>query len=307
MALNLDLLATLQAVVRTGSFSRAAQQLYLTQPAVSLRIMQLEQAVGSPILSRGRREGDLRLTAAGERALRLADEISVLLDRFYGEIEAAKDRHETVTIACGPAAEYLLPDVLAAFHSRFPSVLVRLPLTHGRVNSVVLAGEADMGLQAEEFVTSGLAMVPFFHGPLLLVSQSGEPIPDELSAQVSWLRTQPLVTSPLDSYVGRVIMRWASKFDLHLNVALEASTYEGIKEAVMHGFGIAILPEFAIAHELCEGRLNVAAIAGIPPETRFCFVTDETRPLSEVAQAFLDSAVGIIRAPHVSLGRLLSD
>jgi DNA-binding transcriptional LysR family regulator len=198
MALSLELLATLQAVVRTGSFSRAAQQLYLTQPAVSLRIRQLEQAVGSAILSRGRREGDLRLTAGGECALRLADDMSALLERFLREIESAKEHHGTLTIACGPAGEYLLLDILSEYHNRFPGVRVRMPLTHGRVNNAVLAGEADMGLQAEDFVTSGLAITPFSQSPMLLVGQPGESIPAERSAQVRWLRTQPFVTSPHD-------------------------------------------------------------------------------------------------------------
>ena len=248
-------LRALDAIVRSGSFKKAAEELRLTPPAISVQIRQLEAACGLPVFERiGRR---VRLTAAGrtlhehaQRMFALERDAAWALERLRG-LEAGSLR-----IVCSETAAYYLPLVWREFARRYPGIQVQLSLDNSeRVAERVLRLEDDLGVLSLGEDHPDLAAELLVQDPVVAVVPPSHPWARRRSVSVSDFSGQSLVLREVGSATRRLAERRFATQRVRWRLAMEIASNEVIKRAVEMGAGIAILSIVVIAREIRDGTL----------------------------------------------------
>lgn len=294
-------LATFKAVVEGGSFRRAAEKQLISQPAVSQRIRQLEALLGVPVFDRRRGTG-AQLTSSGELLLALAERVLTELECFYADLHAlaVPAREDSVVVASGPSfIKYCLLAVARRFSERYPEVevLLRRSMSPDDVLEEVLEHTADLGIYSGPVPTRKVRSFPLGHDLLLLVAPRNHRITQLAGpARVAELSRTPFALSCEPAHSRQLTEAWARHSDVNLRVKIEVDNLDTLKEAVLQGVALAILPEFAIREELDASTLVPIALPGLPLERRVSVIADTARPLSAAQRAFVDVLARAMRA-----------
>lgn len=283
-------LETLRTIVRYGTFRRAAEEMFLTNPAVSHRVKHLEQALGIELFLRCNSQRGLHLTEAGHRVLRFANEVIGTLGELQYDLQhRAAINRETVTIASRPlASRYVLPRLVMACRDLHPDLRVRnMQCGIEDLNEVVRRGDADFAVHTDSFVDPSLASAPLVRDRVVLVANAKHSFLREDRNEADAVKKYRFVLSPLNTETRQVAEQWASGLGVRLDVVMETSSYDALKEAAIQGVGLAILPETVVLDELADGRLHVASPAGLACDRVICLVHDPGRPLGRAAQVLL--------------------
>ena len=278
---------------RTLSFTRAAEQLCISQPAVSKHVAELEARYGLQLFTR--RGSRLELTDAGRTLLdaaeRLADDYRRLeyeMSLCTGQTEGELRLGASTTIA-----QYLLPPILARFAARFPQVRVSLLSGNsGQVEQALGDHAIDLGLVESVSRRQGLHYTPFRADELVLVARPGGPYARTESVTPEALCRIPLVLRESGSGTLEVISAALAERGIRLsqlNVVLRLGSTEGIKRFVRHSDAMAIVSAFSVVDELRSGALRIVDLDGLPLLRDFVFVHAEAHPARLVRQ-FLDFA-----------------
>lgn len=278
---------------RTLSFTRAAGQLDISQPAVSKHVAELETRYGLQLFTR--RGSRLELTDAGRTLLdaaeRLADDYRRLeyeMSLCTGQTEGELRLGASTTIA-----QYLLPPLLARFTTRFPQVRVSLLSGNsGQVEQALGDHAIDLGLVESVSRRQGLHYTPFRADELVLVARPGGPYARTESVTPEALCRIPLVLRENGSGTLEVISAALAERGIRLpqlNVVLRLGSTEGIKRFVRHSDAMAIVSAFSVVDELRSGTLRIVDLDGLPLLRDFVFVHAEAHPARLVRQ-FLDFA-----------------
>ncbi len=288
--LTFDQLETLRTIVRYGTFSRAAEEMFLTQPAVSQRVKHLEQALGIEVFVRGNSQRGFQLTEAGERVLRFSNEVLGSLDALQYDLQHRADiERQTVTLASGHfISRYVLPRLMRACRDRYPQLHIRnIECSVDDLNEVVRRGDADFAVHTESFIDPSLASAPLFRDKVVLVANGEHPFLREDPTQPETVRKYQFVLSPPNSEPRQIAERWAAGMGVSLDVVMETSSYDALKEAAIHGLGLAIVPETIVHDEVTDGRLRLVSLPGLPCERLICLVYNPDRTLSPAAEGLL--------------------
>lgn len=282
------------AAARTLSFTRAAAQLCISQPAVSKHIRELESRYNVPLFTR--RGSRLELTDAGATLLvaaeRLADdyrrleyEMGLCTSRVEGELRLG---------ASTTVAQYVLPSVLAHFTARFPGVRVSLLSDNsGRVEEALLHGAIDLGVVESVSRRQGLHYSLFRPDELVLVARPGGRYARVESVSAPQLCDIPLVLRESGSGTLEVVAAALAAQGIRLsqlNVALRLGTTEGIKAFVCHSDAMAIVSVTSVVGELRNGALRIVDFDGLSITRDFSFVCATAEP-ARLAGQFIDFAL----------------
>lgn len=291
--LILQHLITFCRVVETGGFSRAGELVGLSQPAVTRQVASLEADIGAPLLDRSSRQ--FRLTRAGElvyeRARRLAAGVAELR-------EAVNDlvHHERGRVTIGAVTTVglgLLPPILAEFAQRYPAV--RVVVKAGRTADTlerVLTGEFDMAVTPNPVSHPRLRSIPLRKDPVVLVCSPArkeslpDPLPLEQLGMVEMISFQ--APSRFRTFVDSIL----EQHGVYPNVTMEFDSHEAVKLMVDLDFGVAMVPESAVADDLASGRLvklTVADIGEIARTTSLLVPTE--RPLWHETAELLEQMI----------------
>lgn len=289
--LTFEQLQTFQAIVRSGTFSRAAQELFLTQPAISQRVYNLEQTLGVDLFLRQGNRRTLRLTAAGERLLQFAYSATALAHQFRFDTNKLAGSSPTETIAIAASlvhAKYLLPCLLVEYYKQCPDTRVDyVHITGIATLETVREGRVDLGVSSEYYDLRGLASIRLVRDRLVLIAPPDHPVLDDAAC---WLQANPdcpfIAGSPYALH-SQFVRRWAASLGLAYRVAVQCSISDVAKELVVQGLGLAIVSELAVANDLRWGRLKIVDAPNLPIEWPFCVVYNPERPLSPSTQTFL--------------------
>jgi DNA-binding transcriptional LysR family regulator len=277
------------AVATYGSFAKAAESLFLTQPSVSARIQRLEQALGQPLFERTGRGA--RLTRAGSIFLPVAERLLKTAAEGRQAVEAARSREGgLVTIAAAlSVATYLLPEIVKGFREEHPAVRVAIRSGHSRdVLRMVLDEEAEIGL-ARGLAHPAVHTVRLGRDEIVLVAPPEHPFAHRREVRLAEAAAQPLVLFDRGSSDWVLITGFFRRGGLLPNTVLELEGIEAAKKMVEKGIGIAMLPQLAIREELRAGRLVQVRISDARPLTRpVDLVYRREGVLSEAARAFKD-------------------
>lgn len=289
--LDLSALQAFYQVARLGSFSRAAELLHRSQPAISRQVQGLEAALGFPLLAERRphvtlNEAGRALCAYAERILRLCGEAVQTMDELR-----SLDRGRVRLAASTTPGGYILPALLARFAHRHPGIEVHLAVAHSaEVARRVAGGEADIGVLSEGMAGPEFFVQPFVPDELLLVAAPGHPLAgqevgaDRLATETLLLREEGSGSrSAVAAHLERVGLRFARKRTLGCS--------EGIKRAVAAGMGLGFLSRFVVGGELSRGALVAVAITPVPRLFHLA-VPRESRmsPAATAVHAFLQQA-----------------
>jgi DNA-binding transcriptional LysR family regulator len=282
------------AVAREGSFSRAADRLYRSQPAVSLQVRKLEREIGRPLFDRSRRAPVL--TDAGRVLLAESADLLDRLEALTGLVAGTREGPSgTLAIASNLSLiGHFLPPLAGAFHARFP--LVRLRLLNRTARGIVRSlaeREADLGIGFlvgdDPDVTSGV----LDRSPFVLVAPRGRRVAGRAAGGPPTLAEAlagPLVhfedDVDLRRHVERAFARRGS-----LAPVVEVPSIESILTFVAAGFGTSILPAFAVSGGWRK-RLLVRELGPTPTPLEIRWYVDRRRPLSRAAVAFRDICGG---------------
>jgi DNA-binding transcriptional LysR family regulator len=270
------------------SFARAAAELHLTPPAVSIQIAQLERDAGQPLFDRiGRR---LHLTQAGASLLRSATAVLAQLHAAGEELDALRGVEGGVlNVGVISAGDYFFPTLLAQFCARHRAVQVGL----GVCNRDELIRRldhnlVDLAVMSEPPEGPEFAAAPFAAHPIVLIAAPDHPLTRTRRVPVAAIAREPLIAREPGSLTREVMEQTLRRARHKATIAIEAPSNETIKQAVAAGFGIAFMSAHAIALEVELKRLAVLDVADFPVRRRWYTVHRHGKHLPPVAQAFAD-------------------
>ena len=258
--MNLTQLRVFEAVARTGSFSRAAEGLSVTQPAVTLQIRQLERDCGVQLFERIRRRP--RLTDAGRVLQDYARRIFALIDEASRHLEGARGLTTgTLRVVTGPTGATYATTLITAFHRKYPGIHVALSTeTSERIVQRVVTLADDVGLVGAEQLHAAVARVPFCGDPLVVIVPPRHAWARRRTVSVRELADVPLITREAVSTTRRFIEARLGAATRRLRVRMELGSNDAIKRAVELGAGIGIVSREVVRTELAAGTLHALAI-----------------------------------------------
>ena len=288
MHLTLRQLKVFEAVARLGSYTRAAEELHLTQPAVSMQIKQLEGNTGLPLFEQLGKK--IYLTPAGEEMRHSCRVISQQLDevdRVMAEMKGMK--RGRLVIAVASTANYFAPRLLATFSQRYPEITISLDVT----NREGLLGHLDvndtdlviMGRPPEEL---DLVAEPFTENPLVVIAAPNHPLVATEHIPLEWLQQETFVVREQGSGTRTAMERFFAEKGVRLSTGMEMSSNEAIKQAVQAGLGLGIVSVHTLQLELETRRLTVLDVESFPILRHWYVVYRRGKRLSPVAQAFME-------------------
>ena len=279
------------AVCQQGSYSRAAEELALTQPAVSAQVRSLEELVGEPLFDYvGRR---LSLTPAG-RALRRAGQ-DLMRRLVHAEMEIAELRgvmQGTLGLAVESSAQYFMPARVAAFCRQHPAVEVRMNvLNHAEALRALREDRFDLIVMGQVPDDRRLRFVPFKDNPLVAVAAADHPLCGEPAMPLARFLEQTLLVREPGSGTRAVFEAFCQSRGARPPRRQQLGSLEAVKAGVRAGLGVAVLPEDAIAGELAAGTLARLDVEGLPLKRSWCVTHPRARHLTPVAERFMSELI----------------
>jgi DNA-binding transcriptional LysR family regulator len=292
-------LAAFCAVVERRSFSQAADQLGVTQPAVSLQIRSLEKRLGMQLLDRSGRR--VEPTEAGQRLYRSAHRLLQLEEQLLAELGDDADGELAgrleIGASTGPGGT-VLPVVLCEFQRRYPGVHVALSVSDTqRVVEQVARRELELGVVGAQRRHRGVVFEPFFRDEVVLAVPRGHRFANR-TVSLEELKGESLVLMQEGAGVRQVIdeeLRKAGVRLRDLDVRLELGLQESARSAVVGGFGVTFISRSAIEADLVAGTVAIARVEGLDPSREISLVRSSGRAETRVAQAFVEFAQSRLR------------
>jgi len=275
------------AAARHQSFGKAAEELHLTPPAVSMQIRELEEQVGLPLFDRSGRQ--VALTVTGEYLLVYVRKVLATLKdaedaiaRFRG-LETGR-----VSIGMVSTAKYFVPRMLAQFRQEHPAIEVKLAVGGNREQLVALlrANEVDLAIMGRPPRELATRAEPFAVHPHSVVTAPDHPLTRIGHAPASLLANYEFIIRETGSGTRAAMEKFFADHRLQPRVAMEMTSNETIKQAVMAGMGVSFLSLHTIGLERRAGLLAVPDVEGLPVLKRWYVVNTLSKTLSPAAEAF---------------------
>jgi DNA-binding transcriptional LysR family regulator len=284
-------LVVFRAVARQLSFRKAAEELYLTQPAVSLQIKALEEELGVQLFDRSGVHP--RLSPAGKILLKHADRSSELLARAEEELAALSGSHAgTLTLGASTTiAQYVLPGLLSEFCKAHPRVVPTL--ISGNTERIVAAVEdrsIALGFIEGPPRSRDVKTEPFLEDEIILIVPAAHAWAERATVAPAEIASVPLLMRERGSGTRRVLELALEHSGIQrrsLRIAMELDSTEAIKSAVEAGFGVGFVSRWAIAKDLRLGRtFNIVEVAGLRIRRSFLAATAKGSTLEPMALEF---------------------
>ena len=294
--LSLRQLEILKAVAESGSMAEAGRRLFMTGPAITQQVQQLEKVLGMPVFDRlGRR---LQLTAAGERVLLAANDVHSRLGILAKEMDALRKRDDgTLHLGILATATHILPPLLAEFRRRAPGSAVHMAVsTREELSRRVLDGDVDLALMGrgaetgtEQAAASGrLVREPFVSNPHVIIAWPGHPLAGARSIAPIELRHESLVQREPGSGTRAMLDAFLAVHRIAPRERITVSGNEMAKHAVMSQLGISLTSMHTLFLELKTGALVRLQVDHTPIERTWYVVYHPDRWLPPAAAAFRD-------------------
>jgi DNA-binding transcriptional LysR family regulator len=288
MHLTLRQLSIFAAAARHQSLTRAAQDLHLSQPAVSMQIKQMEEAVGMPLFDRvGRR---MQLTEAGRELARYAREITAKVQEIGQVMDEIRGLQSgSLTIAVATTVSHYATHAVAEFHKRYPGIRVSLDVTNRKaLLSHLEHNDVDVVLMGFPPASKRLEALPFMDNPLVMIAAPTHPLVHREKIPLEEVAGENFLMRESGSGTRQAIERYLKSEGVSLSRELFMSSNESIKQAVGAGLGLAIVSRHTIALELKAGRLAELSVEGFPLLRKWYLVRPAHKRFSTAAQAFRD-------------------
>jgi DNA-binding transcriptional LysR family regulator len=276
-------------VVRLGSFTRAAELLYLTQPTVSQQIAVLEAQLGIPLIERLPRQ--LRLTPAGAALLPYAEQILALADAATTATRAAAGLADrTLRLGVGHTlATYLLPDLLRRYRARHPQRLARISVGNtAELLELVASDTVELALVGSPAEHPTVEVSPFMQDRLVVIVAPGDSWVVREGVELAELRERVLLTREPGSALHATVERLLGAATLTSDNVIVLGETEAIKRSVEAGLGVALIQGIAVEREVASGLLCALPLRGGDDARTYNYARRSGRELSPAAQDLVE-------------------
>lgn len=286
MHVSLRQLRVFEAVARHSSYTRAAEELHLSQPAVSMQVRQLEDEIGLPLFERLGKQ--VVTTEAGREVFHYSQVISQSLREMEEVLESLKGvSRGSLRIAVASTVNYFAPRLLAIFQQRHPGIGLRLDVTNreslvqmldNNTVDLVLMGvpPRDVEVEAEAFMDN----------PLVVIAPPDHPLAGERAIPLARLSEEVFVMREEGSGTRQAMERFFSERGQMIRHGMQMTRNEAVKQAVRSGLGLSVVSLHTIELELETGRLVILDVEGFPDRRQWYLVYRRGKRLSPAAGAF---------------------
>jgi DNA-binding transcriptional LysR family regulator len=304
MNITLRQLKVFVAVVRNGSYTRAAEELCLTQPAVSMQVKQLESQLDIPLLEQLGKK--IYMTEAGEEVYHYSRVISQQLDELETVLTNLKGmEHGKLKISVATTANYFAPSLLGIFCQRFPGVTVILDVTNRKsLIRQLVENEVDLVIMgrppAEVEVESG----GFMENPLVIIAPPSHPLANKKRIKLKTLEDEVFLVREKGSGTRSAMENFFKEHKIAITTGMEVSSDEAIKQSVQAGLGLGLMSRDAVEMELNLGKLVILDVEKMPIMRHWYVMHRKGKRLSVITQAFkdflLNEAAGLLEKKGVA-------
>ncbi|MGH8137264.1 MAG: LysR substrate-binding domain-containing protein [Steroidobacteraceae bacterium] len=274
------------AVARHLSFTRAARELHLTQPAVSQQVKLLEQEVGLPLFEKiGRR---VQLAPAGEELLRYARQAIELLREATESLAAMRGlKRGVLKLGAVSTAKYFAPSLLSAFTPAYPEVTIKFGVGNREdIIKQMAANEIDLVIMGRPPRELDTIAEPFAKHPLIIIAPPEHPLAAKRRIQLKQLAAQQFLIREEGSGTRASMEHVFRERHVPFRVSMEVSSNETIKQAVMAGMGISFISAHTVGLELAARKLVSLDVVGLPIVRDWYVIHLREKRLSPIAAAF---------------------
>lgn len=285
---TLHQLQVFEVAARHRSFTRAAEELFLTQPTVSMQIKQLTKAVGLPLFEQvGKR---LFLTDAGENLYATCNRIFEQLADFEMKVADMKGMKQgKLKLGVVTTANYVIPRLLGPFCHRFPGIQVCLNVTnHDRLVDRIGENRDDLYILSHVPTQIEVQSYHFLENPLVVLANREHPLVNEKQVSLKRLSLEPFIMREAGSYTRRSVQKMFDERGLSLDIKMEFDSNEAIKQAIAGGMGVSVLSLHTLALEGASGQLAILDVENFPIDNQWYVCHISGKQISVIAQTFLE-------------------
>ncbi|MBK1988058.1 LysR family transcriptional regulator [Sphaerospermopsis aphanizomenoides BCCUSP55] len=293
---TLHQLKVFEAAARHGSFTRAAEELFLTQPTVSMQIKQLTKSVGLPLFEQvGKR---LFLTEAGRELFATCRQIFETIAQFEMTVADLKGlKQGQLRLAVITTAKYIIPRLLGPFCQLYPGIDISLQVTnHEGILERMIANLDDLYIMSQVPDHVDVNFEPFLENPLVVFAPVGHPLAQEKNIPIERLAEEPFIMREPGSGTRRAVQSLFDEHGVKVKVKLELGSNEAIKQAIAGGLGISILSRHTLLTDAHE--FSILDVQHFPIKRIWYIAHPAGKQLSIVARTYyqylLDAAKKIV-------------
>lgn len=291
MNVTMRQLKVFEAVARNLSFTRASEELYLTQPAVSMQIKQLEDSVGLPLFEQlGKR---IYLTEAGREMSRYSQAVLQQMkeaEEIFAELKGLK--RGRLDIAVVTSANSFASQVLAAFRAQHSNIAANIRVSNrNQVLDQLMNNEVDLAIMGRPPQNLELRRTAFMENPLVVVAAPDHPLAKAQQVSLEQLRQEVFLVREEGSGTRIAMERFFTQNGVHLKSEIVMSSNEAIKEAIQAGLGLGVVSLHTILLELETRRLVVLDVERFPIKTYWYVVHRQDKRLTTLVQSFKDFVI----------------
>ena len=281
-----------EAVVRHLSFSRAAEELHLSQPAVSMQVRGIEVILGMRLTEQLGKK--IFLTEAGREVLYASQSITARLDDLQANLAQLRSIDTgRLNIAATSTVNAVATDILARFRGRHPGVSIHLDVSNrAAVLDQLVGNRIDLAIMGQVPDGLGLEATRFMDNPLVVIAPPDHPLARKKRISVRELAAESFLVREAGSGTRGAMERFFAARELEIRSSMEMSSNEAIKQAVQAGLGLGILSLQTLEMELALKRLAVLNVDGFPIMRHWYIVHRADKRLSPAAQAFKNFLLG---------------
>ena len=281
-------LQVFESIARNGSFTAAANELYLTQPTISVQIKKLTDVVGMPLFEQMGKK--IFLTMVGKQLLETAHSVFESLDNFEMHVADIKGIKEgTLKLSGVTTVEYFAPRIIGGFCRKYPGIKVSLEVINRRkvldrlkdnLDDLYICGKVSDDLNVEDTM--------FLENPLVILAEPNHRLAGKKNIPISALSNEQFIMRESGCGTYLALDKITGDKGIYFKSSMELGSNEAIKQAVVSGLGISMLSLYSLSHELKSGELVILDVEGFPYQDAWHIIYPKGKKLSVVAQAFYD-------------------
>jgi DNA-binding transcriptional LysR family regulator len=292
-------LKVFKSVATNLSFTKASQELFISQPAISKHIQELEREFNTRLFDR--LGNKIQLTSAGKLLLdhsvrilkdyqRLDFDMNAMQQQFRGELRIG---------ASTTISQYVMPEILAAFLKAYPQIKVTMLSGNSRdIEAALSTNRIDIGMVEGIKNQPQMKYIPFMRDELIAIVRKENPLAEKGEITVEELRAQPIVLRELGSGTLDVIEKYLHQHGCNisdLNISMYFGSTEGIKNFVEHSDSIGIVSVRSVGRDLLANRFHLIEIADMKMERNFMFVEKrgETTGMVNILKTFITNSYSL--------------
>ena len=289
---TLHQLKVFKATARQGSFTKAAEELAITQPTVSTQVKQLSKAVGLPLFEQiGKR---LYLTDAGTELLATCQEIFEKLDNFEMKVADLKGAKQgRLNLGIITTAKYFIPRLLGSFCQQYPDIDISLEVTnHKKLQERMINNQDDLYVLSQPPEEIDLCTHPFLENPLVVIARVDHPLAGKTNIPIQRLKDETFIMRESGSGTRQGLQKLFSQYGISPRVRLELGSNEAIKQAIAGGLGISVLSKHTLVVQEALRELTILDVQNFPIQRYWYVAYLRGKQLSVIAQTFREYLLG---------------